>query len=127
RPAAENGAGEIQDASYQGEEDAALHTRVQAPGQAGCNLLAAAQPPGADRRRYHEADRHDQGDDREDSRPRPLELAEHQGRGPGPSWPVQPDRVGPSGWPRRFKEAAGNRSEAGRGPEADRGNDGGYG
>ena len=48
---------------------------------------------GADRRRHHEADRHDQGDDREDPRARPLEFAEHQGGRSGDAGPLHADRA----------------------------------
>ena len=54
------------------EEDAALHAGLQASGQARRDLLDPAQPSRADRCRHHEADRHDQGDHREDPRARRI-------------------------------------------------------
>ena len=54
---------QAQDAACEAEKDAALHARLQAPGQARCGLLAAAQPSRIHRCRHQAADRNHQGDD----------------------------------------------------------------
>ena len=61
--------------AVQAEEGAALHAGLQAPGQARCGVLDPAQPSRIRRRRHHQADRHDQGDDPEDPRALALERA----------------------------------------------------
>ena len=76
------------------EKDAALHSGFKASGQAGRDLLVVAQPPGAHRCRCHQADRHDQNDDRQRIRDaRTLELSEHQGRRSGHARTVHANRA----------------------------------
>ena len=94
---------------------AALHAGLQAPGQARCGLLDHPQPSRIRRRRHHQADRHHQGDHREDPRALALERRQHQGGGSGDAGPVLAAGTRPGGDARDAKRERAQKRAAKKG------------